>query len=254
MSCSEKKSSSELVQLNVPRVEGQHLSRRAAMQWVMAAVAGWGVPATSFAQQPAPPVTPLQPTQGTPPTPTPAGHPEAPKGYGTDPNLVEVHQPGDLWPLTFTAAQRRTAKALADVILPKDEWGPAASSVGVLEMVDEWISAPYPAQQADRPIIIDGLAWIETESTKRFGKLFAELSEEQKHAICDDICFHAAAKAEFKKAASFFSHFRSLCAGAYYGTPEGWQAIGYVGNVPLQSFDGPPAEVLQKLGVVQTVK
>jgi hypothetical protein len=27
-----------------------------------------------------------------------------------------------------------------------------------------------------------------------------------------------------------------------------------VGNVPLQSFDGPPAEVLAKLGVEQTVK
>ncbi|MDB5318954.1 MAG: Tat pathway signal protein [Phycisphaerales bacterium] len=167
---------------------------------------------------------------------------------------MEIHQPGDLWPLTFTAAQRKTATALADVILPKDELGPAASSVGVVEMVDEWVSAPYPAQQADRPVILDGLAWIETESTKRFGKLFAALSEAQKHAICDDICFHATAKAEFKKAAGFFSRFRSLCAGAYYGTPEGWRAIGYVGNVPLQSFDGPPAEVLAKLGVVQTVK
>jgi len=146
------------------------------------------------------------------------------------------------------------AKGLADVILPRDDFGPAASTVGVVEMVDEWISAPYPAQQADRPIVIDGLAWLETESTKRFEKLFGELGQDQQHAICDDICFHATAKAEFKKAASFFSRFRSLCAGAYYGTPEGWQAIGYVGNVPLQSFDGPPQEVLEKLGVVQTVK
>jgi len=168
--------------------------------------------------------------------------------------LVEIHQPGDLWPLTFTSAQRKTAKALADVILPKDEYGPAASAVGVVEMVDEWVSAPYPAQQADRPIIIDGLAWIEAESNKRFGKLFGDVSEEQKHAICDDICFHGTAKGEFKKGAAFFSRFRSLCAGAYYGTPEGWQAIGYVGNVPLQSFDGPPAAVLEKLGVLQTVK
>jgi hypothetical protein len=224
------------------------------MQWVMAAVAASAAPVGAPGQQPAPPVTPLQPTQGTPPTPTPPGHPDAPKGYGTDPNLVEVHQPGDLWPLTFTAAQRKTATALADVILPKDDFGPAASSVGVVEMVDEWVSAPYPAQLADRPVILDGLAWIETESTKRFGKLFAALSEAQKRAICDDICFHATAKAEFKKGAGFFSRFRSLCAGAYYGTPEGWRAIGYVGNVPLQSFDGPPAEVLERLGVVQTVK
>jgi hypothetical protein len=42
-------------------------------------------------------------------------------------------------------------------------------------------------------------------------------------------------------------------AGAYYATPAGWKAIGYVGNTPLTSFDGPPAEVLEKLGVTQTV-
>ena len=54
--------------------------------------------------------------------------------------------------------------------------------------------------------------------------------------------------------ASFFSRFRSLAAGAYYGTPEGWKAIGYIGNIPLPSFDGPPPEVLAKLGVEQTVK
>ena len=47
--------------------------------------------------------------------------------------------------------------------------------------------------------------------------------------------------------------FRALAASAYYGTEAGWKAIGYVGNVPLASFDGPPKEVLEKLGVEQTV-
>ena len=42
---------------------------------------------------------------------------------------------------------------------------------------------------------------------------------------------------------------RNLCAGGYYSTPEGWKAIGYVGNVPLITFDGPPNEVLEKAGV-----
>ena len=40
---------------------------------------------------------------------------------------------------------------------------------------------------------------------------------------------------------------------AAYATPAGWEAIGYVGNVALPKFDGPPAEVLAKLGVTQTV-
>ena len=63
----------------------------------------------------------------------------------------------------------------------------------------------------------------------------------------------AAAKPEFRKAAEFFNRFRSLCAAAYYATPPGWEAIGYVGNVALAKFDGPPPEVLERLGVTQTV-
>ena len=116
-------------------------------------------------------------------------------------------------------------------------------------MVDEWVSAPYPAQQADRPIIIDGLAWIETESSKRFGTLFGELREEQKRAICDDICFVDKAQPGFVKAAKFFSRYRDLTAGGFYTTPQGRQDLGYVGNVALPRFDGPPPEVLRKVGL-----
>ena len=88
----------------------------------------------------------------------------------------------------------------------------------------------------------------------RFKKSFSDLADAQKRVICDDICWPADAKPKFKKAATFFQKFRNLAAGAYYATEPGWEAIGYVGNVPLLSFDGPPKEVLEKLGVEQTVK
>jgi hypothetical protein len=79
------------------------------------------------------------------------------------------------------------------------------------------------------------------------------LEDAQKKLICDDICYTGKATPQFQSAARFFSLFRSICASAYYATPEGWKAIGYVGNIPLPSFDGPPQEVLDKLGVTQTV-
>lgn len=213
------------------------VSRRQAVQWVMAAVAASALPIASQA------VTKRAASRRSGP----------PKPYGGDPNLLKVYEPGDLWPLTFTEAQQKTATVLADVMIPKDRLGPAASEVGVPAMIDEWISAPYPEQQADRPIVLQGLAWIDAEAQKRFGKPFAQLETVQHHAICDDICFTETAKSAFRQPAEFFSKFRSLCAGAYYATPAGWQAIGYVGNVPLEKFDGPPAEVLHKLGVTQTV-
>jgi hypothetical protein len=178
----------------------------------------------------------------------------AAKGYGMDPDLSKFYQPGDFWPLTLTAPQRATVKAFADLLLPADHLGPAASEVHVPEMIDEWVSAPYPVQQKDRELLLPGLAWLEDESHKRFSKAFAALGDAEQRGIADDICLGAKAKPEFKKAAAFFVKFRSLAASAYYGTEAGWKAIGYVGNIPLARFDGPPPEVLAKLGLEQTVK
>ena len=180
--------------------------------------------------------------------------PAAVKGYGSDPDLAKFYQPGDFWPLTLTPEQRAVVIALADLILPADHLGPAASEVRVPDFIDEWLSAPYPQQQKDRDALLPGLQWLDDESRKRFSKTFASLGDAEKRAIADDICWPADAKAEFKKAATFFQKFRSLAASAYYGTEAGWKAIGYVGNVPLAKFDGPPPEVLAKLGIEQTVK
>jgi hypothetical protein len=178
----------------------------------------------------------------------------AAQGYGTDPELNKIYNPGDVWPLTMSAKQKKAATALADVMLPEDQYGPAASALRVPDYIDEWVSAPYPSQQGIRPVIMTGLDWIDVESEKRFGKEFDGLEPQQRAGICDDICDPGKAKQEFREGAKFFREFRSLAMGAYYSTPEGWKAIGYVGNVPLPKFDGPPPEVLKKLGVEQFVK
>lgn len=170
-------------------------------------------------------------------------------GYGTDPDLMKNYRPGDLWPLSFSAAQRSTAAALCDVIIPADDRGPNASSVNVQDFIDEWISAPYPGHDADRRVILEGLRWLEAESQRRFSKEFVGLAAVQKNAICDDLCHVPDAKPEFQTAAQFFRRFRDLTAGGYYTTPAGMKDIGYVGNVPLATFDGPPPEVLKKLGL-----
>lgn len=177
----------------------------------------------------------------------------AASGYGTDPVLAKVYTRGEVWPLTFSESQTRTVTALGDVILPADDLGPPASAVGVPEFLDEWVSAPYPDQQADRPIILKGLEWLEAEATKRFSQSFADLDTARQHAICDDICDPDKATPEFRESARFFLKFRTLAAGGYYCTQEGWKAIGFVGNLATATFDGPPPEVLQMLEVEQTV-
>jgi hypothetical protein len=226
------------------------VTRREAMQWVLAAVGASALPTSSggaFAQEEGRNIV-SQEDAARLPDPLYKG------GYGMDPKLVPPHKPGAFWPLTFDEKQRRIATVLADTIIPADDLGPAASEAGVVAMLDEWISAPYPQQRSDRAVILDGFAWLDAHASERFGEPFAGLAPERIEAICDDLCYAPEAKPEFQQGAAFFSRFRNLCAGAYYATPAGWKAIGYVGNVPLVSFDGPPPEVLAKLGVEQTVK
>jgi hypothetical protein len=138
---------------------------------------------------------------------------------------------------------------LCDVILPADDNSPGAAALGVQDFVDEWISAPYPDNVGDRPTILDGLAWLEAESQRRFGLPFTGTIYSQKAAICDDLCHEPDAKPEFKAAARFFKRFRSLAAGGYYTTPEGMKDVGYIGNVPLAAYPEPPLELLKKLGL-----
>ncbi len=149
----------------------QRMDRREAIKWIMAATAT--VSLLDFQS---------------------FGATASAAGYGRDPDLLKVYAPGDLWPLTFTKEQRRTVTALCDVIIPADDKSPSASSVGVPDFIDEWISAPYPQQQADREVVLTGLAWLDEESQRRFKKNFADLTEAQQQKICDDICYEPKAK------------------------------------------------------------
>jgi hypothetical protein len=163
---------------------------------------------------------------------------------GFDPNLLKKEIP---WPRLLTEAEKRIVTALGDVILPADEFGPAASAVGVPDFIDEWVSAPYEQQLKDRKVIRDGLAWLDAEATKRFGKGFADSTAAQQIAIIEDIGKEGTDAR--KQARSFFVLFRDRAAGGYYTTPEGWKAIGYTGNVPLAEFPGPPPEALKHVGL-----
>lgn len=132
------------------------------------------------------------------------------QGYGTDPNL---HQPVVPWPRTMTSHQLQLTAVLADLILPAAANAPAASAVGVPDFIDEWVSAPYPVQLEDRKTLFDGLVWVDTVGSQ--------------DAIVQDA---------LASQSNFFRRFRYLVVAAYYTTPEGFQDIGYTGNVPLASY------------------
>ncbi|MEN8772014.1 MAG: gluconate 2-dehydrogenase subunit 3 family protein [Akkermansiaceae bacterium] len=199
------------------------LPRRRVLQWfaAVAAAEGMALP-TAFAQNSKPAST----------------------GYGQDPVMAKSYERGELWPLMMTEAERSATIALADVIFPADDLGPAASEVRVADFIDEWISAPYVRQKGDRGVIIPGLKALNKECRKHFGKIFADLSDDEKKKVCDVMA----------KGNHFFNVFVGLSSGAYYSDPRCWKALGYEGNTPYGGpFKGPPKEVLKAAGVKQTV-
>lgn len=162
-------------------------------------------------------------------------------GYGTDPDLLNPSAP---WPKTLTADQLNMVAHLSDIICPADDGGPSATAVGVPDVIDEWVSAPYPSQQSDRVLILNGLEWLNEESDRRYGNNFMNASEGEQLQIIDDIAYEAQLEVpEFEHAAIFFAKLRTLVLGAYFTSPAGMEDIGYMGNVPiLGDYPGPSEE------------
>ena len=222
--------------------------RRTAIKWMLTAAASTTILGRLGHAADAPSVSGASAAAPSSAAPA-AAAPITAAGYGTDPDLMKSYKPGDVWPLTLTDAQRTTAAALCAVIIPADAASPSAAELAVHDFIDEWVSAPYPDQRRDRPIILDGLAWIEDTAQHRFSRNFAALTNSEQHAICDDICYMEKAAPTHVPAAQFFARFRDLTAGGFYTTPQGMKDIGYVGNMPLITFDGPTPEVLKQLGL-----
>jgi hypothetical protein len=142
------------------------LPRRRVLQWFAAVAAAEGTAlSTVLARQSAP----------------------APEGYGQDPVLVKSYDFGEVWPLTLEEGEKRTTEALAEVVFPQDDLGPAASEVRVADFIDEWVSAPYPRQQGDRRVVVPGLKALEDDCQERFKTDFASLSDRQKATLCDEM-------------------------------------------------------------------
>ena len=210
------------------------MDRRTTIKWVLAVSASWPL---------------LHTRAGSAAEAAPAEPLLSLKGYGTDPDLLKTYHPGEVWPLTLTTPQRQLAGVLSDLIIPADERSGSASSVGIVDFLDEWVSAPYPDCRRARPIVLGGFSWLDAETARRFGKGFVALDAGQQSGICDDICDATRAAPARRDAARFFAVYRDLTAAGFYSTPVGRKDLGYIGNVPLKRFDGPPAELLRKLNL-----
>jgi hypothetical protein len=162
----------------------------------------------------------------------------AAKGYGTDPKLNPPVKAA--WPRILSQEQLQATAHVTDFILPASGAAPSASALGVPDFIDEWVSAPYPDQVKDRPIILGGLKWLEDEARGRYKQGFNDLTPLHRTAILSTLlpAFPATSPQ-----GHFIRRMRSLTVGAYYTTPAGFKDIGYIGNVPRAADPGPSTEV-----------
>lgn len=216
-------------------------SRRTTLKWVMAAaalpVARWS-PAMAAGDAAAPPsAAPPFRVVDWPETPPP---PPA-DGYGRDPDLMA---PKVTWPLTLTTAQRKTVDLLGDLILPPDGTSPGAGALGVGAFIDEWISAPYPAQRGDRTRVVGGLIWLDAQSRALHGGGFDVIASPQRAALLDALTVAAPAPGMVKPVA-FMDTLRRLFVLGFYSLPEGKADMGFIGDQPTQGeYPGPTSEAL----------
>ena len=170
-------------------------------------------------------------------------------GYGTDPNMISPTAP---WPRTLSAAQLDQVAVLSDIICPRDERGPSATEVGVPDVIDEWVSAPYSSQHRDRVQILNGLQWLDEEAGRRFGSPFVAASDAQQIEIIEESAYRDRRDIpEFEHAVQFFARRRRLVFGGYFTSPEGVADIGYIGNVPIAGdYPGPTDEAMAHLNQV----
>lgn len=148
----------------------------------------------------------------------------------------------------FTAAEWRTVGVLADDIIPRDGKSGSATDAGVPAFIDYHLSVPE-ASEDTRVAIRGGLAWLNTESRKRFRRNYAALSQPQRHQILDDIAWPKRAKPEFSHGTVFFTRMRDLVGMAFFSSAIGWKDLQYVGNVFNPDWKGCPEPAMQKLGV-----
>lgn len=168
-----------------------------------------------------------------------------PRGDAWDPDLIHP-RPGT-WARKLSSGELITLSALCDMIIPADSKSPSASAVGVPAWINEYVSFENNGNALVR--VRGGLVWLNLESNKRFGRPFVRLTQAERGQICDDICYAAKAKPEFRSAALFFDQVRDLTASGFYTTREGMQDLGYIGNVALPKFPEVSAEIRKQIGV-----
>ncbi len=157
------------------------------------------------------------------------------------------HQPG-----FFGAAEWAAVRALSDLVIPADERSGGATDAGVPEFIDflltDALSEPRERERLQTQLR-GGLAWLDRECARQFGRVFVACSEGERKAVLDEIAWPGRVQPGKEAGAAFFTAFRDLVASGFWTSRMGMEDLGYNGNAYVAEWKGCPAEVLSRLGL-----
>jgi len=168
-----------------------------------------------------------------------------PKELATE--LVSPEAAALYQPKVFNPYEWKTVHTLSDLIIPADERSVGAVAAGVPEFIDDWLDL----QRGDLlSSIRGGLAWLDIECNRLFRTDFTASTPGRQEQILDRIACPKKAAPEDATPVAFFNHFRDLVVSGFFTSETGIKDLPYLGNEPQSEWQGCPAPVLAKLGLV----
>jgi gluconate 2-dehydrogenase gamma chain len=169
-----------------------------------------------------------------------------------EPARPEPQQQPPYTPRFFTRGEWQTVRVLVDYIIPRDARSGSATDAKVPEFMD-FLLADKDASLASQVSMRGGLAWLNQESRKRFGRSFVAAGDGQRRQILDDIAWPAKAPPLLSQGAAFFTRMRDFTASGFFSSAMGWKDLQYIGNVSNPSWNGCPPAAMAKLGVAPDI-
>jgi gluconate 2-dehydrogenase gamma chain len=141
-------------------------------------------------------------------------------------------------PKFFDAHQYKTLQSLCETIIPADADCGGAIDAGAPEFIDLLSSENTDYQKT----LGDGLKWLDSTCTARYGKAYLDCTGRQQKEILDLIAYRKSAVQDesLKDAVEFFSFLRNITADGFFTSKIGIKYLGYKGNTFLTEFPGCP--------------
>lgn len=145
---------------------------------------------------------------------------------------------GTYAPKFFDAHSYQTLQRLCETIIPADTDSDGAIEAGAPEFID-LLTSENDEYQSN---LGDGLKWLDSACTTRYGKAYLECAPQQQTELLNLIAYkeNAVPDPSLKPGVEFFSLLRKMTADGFFTSKIGIKYLGYKGNTYLSEFPGCP--------------